>query len=58
MRIAILGAGNAGVCTALELASRGHAVDLYDENSQVITRASQNNEGKIHLVSSMRKIAR
>jgi len=49
MRIAILGAGNAGVCTALELAGRGYNVDLYDENSQVITRASQNNEGKIHL---------
>ena len=49
MRIAILGAGNVGVCTALELAGRGYIVDLYDENAQVITRASQNNEGKIHL---------
>src|SRR5262245_25079548 len=49
MRIAILGAGNTGVCTALELAGRGVFVDLYDENSQAITRASQNNEGKIHL---------
>lgn len=49
MRIAILGAGGTGVCTALELAGRGYFVDLYDENSQAITRASQNNEGKIHL---------
>jgi len=49
MRIAILGAGGTGVCTALELAGRGYSVDLYDENSQPITRASQNNEGKIHL---------
>jgi hypothetical protein len=49
MRIAILGAGSVGVCTALELAGRGYNVDLYDENPQPVTRASQNNEGKIHL---------
>jgi FAD dependent oxidoreductase len=48
-RIAILGAGGVGVCTALELARRGYSVDLYDENAQAITRASENNEGKIHL---------
>ena len=49
MRIAILGAGGVGVCAALELAQRGYHVDLYDENPQVLTRASYNNEGKIHL---------
>ncbi|HJQ85116.1 MAG TPA: FAD-dependent oxidoreductase [Candidatus Binatia bacterium] len=49
MRVAILGAGNAGVCAALELAARGQAVDLYDENAEPITRASRNNEGKVHL---------
>lgn len=49
MRIAVLGAGSAGVCTALELAERGYAVDLYDESSQPISRASWHNEGKIHL---------
>jgi hypothetical protein len=49
MRIAILGAGNAGVCAALELASRGFPVDLYDENERPITRASFINEGKVHL---------
>ena len=49
MRIAILGAGSAGVCTALELAARGQAVDLYDENLLPISRASRNNEGKVHL---------
>ena len=48
-RIAILGAGGVGVCAALELAGRGHKVDLYDEGDQAITRASENNEGKIHL---------
>lgn len=49
MRIAVLGAGSAGVCTALELAERGYAVDLYDESSRPISRASWHNEGKIHL---------
>src|SRR6185503_17058535 len=49
MRVAVLGAGNAGVCTALELAARGRTVDLYDENAEPISRASRNNEGKIHL---------
>jgi glycine/D-amino acid oxidase-like deaminating enzyme len=48
-RIAILGAGAVGVCAALELANRGVRVDLYDENARVVSRASRNNEGKIHL---------
>ena len=48
-RIAILGAGAAGVCAALELARRGHAVDLYEAETQPVTRASVNNEGKVHL---------
>ena len=49
MRIAILGAGSTGVCAALELAGRGHTVDLYDENAEPVVRASRNNEGKVHL---------
>jgi hypothetical protein len=49
MRIAILGAGNAGTCTALELACRGQRVDLYDECDAPVTRASFHNEGKVHL---------
>jgi glycine/D-amino acid oxidase-like deaminating enzyme len=48
-RIAVLGAGGVGVCAALELADRGYRLDLYDENSQPLIRASANNEGKIHL---------
>jgi len=48
-RIAILGAGAVGVCAALELADRGYAVDLYDENDRAVSRASWNNEGKVHL---------
>ncbi len=49
MRIAILGAGAVGACAALELASRGCQVDLYDENHAPVSRASRVNEGKIHL---------
>ena len=49
MRIAIVGGGAAGVCASLELAARGFAVDLYDENHIPVSRASHNNEGKIHL---------
>jgi len=48
-RIAVLGAGVTGVCASLELARRGHAVDLYDERVEAMTGASGNNEGKIHL---------
>ena len=49
MRIAILGAGNTGTCAALELAARGHDVDLYDQASGPIQRASFHNEGKVHV---------
>jgi glycine/D-amino acid oxidase-like deaminating enzyme len=48
-RVAVLGAGIQGTCVALELAARGHEVDLYDRNAACITQASANNEGKIHL---------
>jgi hypothetical protein len=49
MRIAILGAGNTGTCAALELARRGHRVELYDEAAAPVSRASFHNEGKVHL---------
>jgi len=49
MRVAVLGAGFQGVCVALEIARRGVAVDLYDENDACITQAGYRNEGKIHL---------
>lgn len=48
-RIAVLGAGIQGSCTALELADRGHEVDLYDKEEMPLTKASLWNEGKIHL---------
>jgi len=48
-RIAILGAGGTGVCTALELAKRGYKIDLYEKSSLPVAKASYVNEGKIHL---------
>jgi 2-polyprenyl-6-methoxyphenol hydroxylase-like FAD-dependent oxidoreductase len=48
-RIAILGAGGTGVCTALELAQRGYKVDLYEKSAAAVSKASYVNEGKIHL---------
>jgi glycine/D-amino acid oxidase-like deaminating enzyme len=47
--IAILGAGLQGTCIALELARRGHAVDLVDQDTLALNRASLRNEGKVHL---------
>jgi hypothetical protein len=49
MRVAVLGAGIQGCCLALELASSGVNVDLYDRNEQPFTQASLLNEAKIHL---------
>ena len=49
MRVAVLGAGLQGACVAMELASAGIDVDLYDKNDRCITQASAQNEGKIHL---------
>ena len=49
MRVAVLGAGFQGTCIALELASRGVEVDLYDQDEQPITRSGFVNEGRIHL---------
>lgn len=48
-RIAVLGAGIQGTCTALELAARGFRVDLYDRNATCCAETSLQGEGKIHL---------
>jgi glycine/D-amino acid oxidase-like deaminating enzyme len=47
--VAVLGAGIQGCCIALELARRGHRIDLYDRCAAPVTQASYWNEGKIHL---------
>jgi len=49
MRLAVAGAGIQGVTIALELARRGHAVDLYEREAAPLGRASSSNEGKLHL---------
>lgn len=48
-RVAIIGAGGAGSCAALELASRGHEVELFESRGEAVSEASFVNEGKIHL---------
>ncbi len=49
MRVAVLGGGLQGTCVAMELASAGISVDLYDKNDRCMSQASAQNEGKIHL---------
>ena len=49
MRVAVLGGGLQGACVAMELASAGISVDLYDKNDRCMSQASAQNEGKIHL---------
>jgi len=48
-RIAVLGGGMLGVCTALELVRRGESVSLIEGSSELMQGASRWNEGKIHL---------
>lgn len=47
--IAVLGAGIQGVTIAMELASRGLTVELFDCEPIALSQASYWNEGKIHL---------
>ena len=48
-RIAILGGGILGTCTALELARRGQPVTIIEGATRLLEGASRWNEGKIHL---------
>ena len=48
-RIAVLGGGMLGLCTALELARRGTRVTLIEGAHDIMQGASRWNEGKIHL---------
>jgi len=48
-RIAVLGGGMLGVCTALELVRRGERVSIIDGCPELMQGASRWNEGKIHL---------
>jgi glycine/D-amino acid oxidase-like deaminating enzyme len=48
-RIAIIGGGGLGVCTALELANHGYDIHLFEASEALRTKASFANEGKIHI---------
>jgi hypothetical protein len=48
LRIAVLGGGGVGTCAALEIARRGHQVDVFEQDAEPVRRASRVNEGKIH----------
>lgn len=48
-KIAILGAGFQGVCVALACRKQGYDVTLIDKMPDALLRASQRNEGKVHM---------
>ncbi|MEO0751308.1 MAG: FAD-dependent oxidoreductase [Pseudomonadota bacterium] len=48
MKIAVLGGGSVGCAAAIELASNGHDVDLFEAREDILLGASRVNEGKIH----------
>jgi glycine/D-amino acid oxidase-like deaminating enzyme len=47
-RVAVLGGGLSGCCTALVLAERGARVTIFDRTDRLVSRTSLHNEGKIH----------
>ena len=47
-RVAVLGGGLLGCCSALVLAQRGARVTVFDRADRLMGRASIHNEGKIH----------
>ncbi|MBL8835129.1 MAG: FAD-binding oxidoreductase [Alphaproteobacteria bacterium] len=49
MRVAVLGAGLQGACTAFALAQHAITVDLFERNDDAMCGASGHNEGKLHL---------
>lgn len=48
MKIAVIGAGLFGVTTAIKLAEAGHAVELYEKNSDILEAASGINQYRLH----------
>lgn len=48
-KVGVLGAGIQGCCTALLLHKYGYSVSLIDQASDIMMRASANQEGKIHM---------
>ncbi|MBC7740550.1 MAG: FAD-dependent oxidoreductase, partial [Bdellovibrionaceae bacterium] len=48
MKIAIIGAGFYGVSLALALAEKGHCITVFEDESNIMARASQANQARIH----------
>ena len=49
MRVAVIGGGLQGVGIALELSVAARQSTLFEKRGELLTQASFNNEGKIHL---------
>jgi hypothetical protein len=49
MKIAIIGAGWYGCHIGLSLKNKGVEIDIYEEESQIFTKASSNNQNRLHL---------
>lgn len=49
MNVAVIGGGVFGSLTALELATAGHAVTLFERNQGLMEGASHNNQNRLHL---------
>ncbi len=49
MRVAVVGAGLFGATTAVELARKGHEVDLFDRHSDIMHGASMANCARLHM---------
>ena len=49
MNVAVIGAGIFGVLTALRLSFAGHAVTIFERESDIMLGASLNNQNRLHL---------
>lgn len=49
MTVAVIGGGIQGCTVAMELASRGQEVHMFEASSELMSGASRHSEGKIHL---------
>lgn len=48
-KIAIIGGGIFGVVTAINLAKQGLRIDLYEQDSDILQRATANSQNRLHL---------
>ena len=48
MKIAVVGGGIFGITSAWKLAQKGHGVDLYEKQPDILTAASGINQYRLH----------